>query len=288
MAERIAGGAISTLTIVVITRDHFSFIKECLVSVSNEFSLETPIIIVDVGSNDGTRFILEDFERHSERDCKILRIDRNKTPLGAFRALTDFINTDFIAVISGDDFFLPGYGSAVRALVESNPPNFVANFSQLIVDEKSVVIGRREPKWTSNPQVNRRKLLYSNPGTTAGCLLPWKFVKEVCLKEEYFDTLIEDYYISTRLILKIPFKSELQNLVAYRVHGTNLSKQKMSKKYATSIGICVSLSWHNARNLFEKILSLTLIARWGRHVSISRIPQLLAGFVKNNHKGPID
>ena len=241
-----------------------------------------------MGSIDGTHFILEDFKRLSERDCKILRIDRTKTPLGAFRALTEFIHPDFIAVISGDDFFLPGYGAAVHALVERNPPNFVSNFSQLIVDEKSLVIGRREPKWTPDAQANRRKLLYSNPGTTAGCLLPWAFVKEVCLKEEYFDTMIEDYYINTRLILKLPFKSELQNLVAYRVHSNNLTKQKMSKSYATSIGICVSLSWHNAQSVFEKILSLTLIARWGRHVSFFRIPQLLEGFIKKNCKGNLD
>jgi glycosyltransferase involved in cell wall biosynthesis len=280
--KRLRGGNISTLTIVVITRDHNAFIKECLTSIKSEFDLKTPIFIVDVGSIDGTILILEDFKHVSERDCQILRIDRTKTPLGALRALTDFIYTDFVAVISGDDFFLPGYGAAVLTLVENNPPNFVANFSQLIVDENSIQIGRREPKWSSNAKADRRKLLYSNPGTTAGCLLPWVVVKEVLLKESHFDTMIEDYFISTKLIHKLPFKSELQDLVAYRVHENNLTKQRMSKKYAKSIGICISLSWNSAESVFEKLISLSLIARWGRHVHFSRIPQLLAGIVDRN------
>ncbi len=229
---------------------------------------------------DGTDLILKEFKSNSVNSIKLIRIDRKNSPLGALRALTEFIYTDFISVISGDDFFLPGYGAVARNLIQNNAPNFVTNFSQLIVDKDSIQVGRKSPRWSTESQKNRRMLLYSNPGTAAGCLLPWKYIKKVCLEDESFDTMIEDYYISMKLIPTIPFKSEFKELVAYRVHENNLTNQKMSKSYATSIGICISLSWHSAINVMEKILSLSLFVRWGRHVNVRRIPQVLYGFIK--------
>jgi len=213
------------LSVVVITRDHEQFISECLESIEREFSSDVRVLIIDVGSLDGTMKIVDKFIASTKLEVELISVMRDTTPLGAFKSLVDCVETKFISVISGDDFFLDGYGLIAASYSSEIANNSVVHFSQFIVDEKSQIIGGRTPRWSSKPSHDRKRLLFSNPGTTAGCLLPWNLLYENCLTDDSFDTLIEDYYFNCRLVSEAIFHSEFNVLVAYRKHESNLSSQ---------------------------------------------------------------
>jgi hypothetical protein len=242
-----------------------------------EFSTSIPIYVVDVGSLDSTVTKIQEFIEFSMFEIHLIPIDRLSTPLDAFRALITHIDSDFICAISGDDYFLEGYGSIASLIINQGEKDIVVNFGHTIVDHSGFSIGKRLPGWISIPTKDRLKLLFSNPGTTAGCLLPWKLLKENCLIDESFNTLIEDYYFSCKLVNVVTFQSVKLELVAYRKHAANLSSRKADPNYAVSLGVCVRQAWNIANSPIEKLVSLTLLCRWGRHVSISNQYYLLKG-----------
>lgn len=268
------------LSIVVITRDHEQFISECLESIEREFSNDVRVFIIDAGSLDGTMKIVGNFIASTKLEVELISVIRDTTPLGAFKSLVGCVESKFISVISGDDFFLEGYGQIAAEYSGRIANNNVVHFSQFIVDEKSQIIGSRAPLWVSNPSHDRKKLLYSNPGTTAGCLLPWSLLYENCLTDDSFDTLIEDFYFNCRLVSEVIFHSELSVLVAYRKHDSNLSSQAANFAYALSIGICVRQAWSIASSPLEKLTTFFLFLRWGRHLSLIALPKMFHGFLR--------
>jgi len=268
------------LSVVVITRDHEQFISECLESIEREFSSDVRVLIIDVGSLDGTMKIVDKFIASTKLEVELISVMRDTTPLGAFKSLVDCVETKFISVISGDDFFLDGYGLIAASYSSEIANNSVVHFSQFIVDEKSQIIGGRTPRWSSKPSHDRKRLLFSNPGTTAGCLLPWNLLYENCLTDDSFDTLIEDYYFNCRLVSEAIFHSEFNVLVAYRKHESNLSSQSANFAYALSIGICVRQAWNIASSPLEKLTTFILFLRWGRHLSFFALPKMIHGFLR--------
>lgn len=267
-----------SLSIIVITRDHSDFILKCLESIENEFGREQPLFIVNVGSRDDTESKILSFLENTHLNSQLITLGREVTPLGAIKSLVNLVKTDFVSMISGDDYFIEGYGSVAGKLVSGRVPNFAIHFSHKIVDANSDYLGRRTPKWSSSSRKNRIKLLYSNPGTAPGCILPWQILVSSCLKNNEFDTLIEDYYFSCKLISQITFLCEISDLVAYRRHKYNLSSRIDDYDYIFSLGICIRESWKLAVNPFEKGLSMTLFIRWGRHISLRNFPTLIKGF----------
>ena len=270
----------NTLAVIVITRDHEQFISECLESIEREFTNNVRVFIVDVGSIDGTMNIVRKFIANTKLEIEFITVMRNTTPLGAFKSLVGCVNTTFIAVLSGDDFFLEGYGVIAANYASGITENRVIHFAQLIVDERSQRIGSRTPRWASNPNLDRKKLLYSNPGTTAGCLLPWNLLQRNCLADESFDTMIEDYFFHCRLVSDVIFHSESKELVAYRKHKSNLTSQSRDFAYALSIGICIREALKIALNPMEKFTTFALFLRWGRHLSIFTWPKVFHGFLR--------
>jgi glycosyltransferase involved in cell wall biosynthesis len=270
----------SNLSVVLITRDHSDFILECLESIQREFSQTVPVFIVDVGSKDETLSIIEDFTEENFLTAKVISTKRELTPLDAFRVLIGHIETDYISVISGDDFFLNGYGALVNQISTERSGNVLVQFAHAVVDHQSKKIGERVPRWTSNPKLDRKKILYSNPGATAGSLLPWKILVEKCLDDKDFNTMIEDYYFSCKLISSVTFKTVKDEVVAYRHHPNNLMKNTSQVEYVLSLGICVRLAWNIAKNPIEKLTTLFLFFRWGRKVPMTCLPAMIRGFFK--------
>ncbi len=273
-------GNCNTLAVVIITRDHEQFISECLESIEREFPNNIKVFIVDVGSLDGTMKIVRKFIANTKLEIELISVMRNTTPLGAFKALVGCVKTTYISVISGDDFFLEGYGISAADYTLRFAGNRVVHFAQLIVDERSQLVGSRRPRWASNPNLDRKRLLYSNPGTTAGCLLPWNLLQKNCLADESFDTMIEDYFFNCRLVSDVIFHSEPKELVAYRKHKSNLTSQSRDFAYALSIGICIREAWKLALNPIEKFTTFVLFLRWGRHLSIFTMPKVFHGFLR--------
>lgn len=267
------------LAVIIVTRDHAEFLDECLNSVELEFNTGTKIFVVDVGSTDGTADIILNYQTKSKNSVDIIQISRNSTPLDAFRSLIGRVETHFVSVISGDDYFLPGYGSLSLNLVERVDLKSVINFAHLIVNEKSEIIGKRVPKWNSIAALDRKLLLYSNPGTTAGCILPWKILVDNCLSNTDFNSMIEDYYYQIKLVNQVRFIGVQTPVVGYRKHSSNLSNSVNNTQYIKSLGVSVRLSWNMARGFLEKLSSVFLLFRWARHVPVKQLSTYLRGFL---------
>lgn len=101
--EHIANPLVS---VAVITYNHDKYIAQCLDSLLNQrtsFSYE--IVVADDCSKDNTREILEEYQKRYPEKIKLLLQDINKGLIGNYSSMLHQCTGEYIAQISGDDFW---------------------------------------------------------------------------------------------------------------------------------------------------------------------------------------
>lgn len=258
---------VDDLTLILFSRDHLQFVDQCLDSIYQEFSGALKVINVDVGSIDGTEKRI--VQRAKELGLSLyqeLRPRDTKT-LTVLKTLEDSINTKFVVLLSSDDLFAPGYGSALLLTLDSLKENAVLNFSLIETNSSLEKTRLHLPKWKDSVKKNKRVLSIMNPGTAAGSVIPFKKLKTLPVWSSVPPILIEDYWLWWALVEHVPFINILSANVIYRKHGSNISRARQSQDYAYSLGFAAGLprSMNNSR--FNRCFSLFLIPRWGRHLA---------------------
>jgi glycosyltransferase involved in cell wall biosynthesis len=92
------------LSIVTISFNQASFLRQCLESVISQKSNDVEYIVADPGSTDGSRAIIEEYRNFI--DCIIL--DPDGGPAHGLNKAFSFSKGEFGYFINSDDFMLPG------------------------------------------------------------------------------------------------------------------------------------------------------------------------------------
>jgi hypothetical protein len=273
-----SGIGISDFSIVLLSKNHEVFISDCLKSIYRELP-EVKVFCVDIGSKDDTflkgKSISQDLNLNSEH---IQFNDTTKTLL-VLKKIEKRVNTKFAILISADDAFGIQYRDALLGIFKNENRQVVVNFNSLITDRYLRPLHSRKPLWSVDLEKNKRRLSYSNPGTTPGAVIPWKILTGLASWKEPPDILIEDYWIWWQLIDLVPFINSSESYVLYRQHANNVSKSTKNKSYAASLGYVTALPNVNAQNFLNRFFSFLLVVRWIRHLNVIVWKDFFAGYL---------
>lgn len=127
------------VSVCVVTYNQEKYIRQCLQSiVDQETNFEFEVIVSDDCSTDGTRIIIEEFERKYKNKIRPIYSINNVGPYKNLINTCEKASGDFIAHCDGDDFWLPGKLKAqiteldndhslsaifTNALIENHPIN---------------------------------------------------------------------------------------------------------------------------------------------------------------------
>lgn len=275
---------VDDLTLILFSRDHLPFVDQCLDSIHQEFGSSLKVLNVDVGSNDGT-------EKRIVRRAMELGISlsqelrpRDTKTLTVLKTLEDSIKSQFVVLLSADDLFAPGYGSALLLALADLKEDAVLNFSLIETNVLLEPIRLHAPRWSNSVEKNKRMLSFMNPGTAAGSVIPFQKLKTLEAWKSVPPILIEDYWLWWTLIEHVPFINVLSASAIYRKHGSNISGAKRNREYAYSLGFAAGLPRSISNSGLNRSLSLLLIPRWGRHLATSTWRDFLGGFFDSSKK----
>lgn len=273
---------VDDLTLILFSRDHLSFVDQCLDSIHQEFGDKLKVLNVDVGSIDGTEKRI--VERAKELGLSLTQENRSRETktLSVLKSLEDSVHTQFAILLSSDDLLAPGYGKVLLSTLKNAKPDTVINFLLIETDEFLSLKRRHEPKWTTSMQKNQRMLSIKNPGTATGSVIPFKKLKSLESWESVPPILIEDYWLWWALVEHVDFINVLSASAIYRKHGNNISGSSQSREYAYSLGFAAGLPRAMNNSIFNRGLSLILIPRWGRHLDPITWRHYLRGFYESS------
>jgi glycosyltransferase involved in cell wall biosynthesis len=270
---------LSRYTIFVITRDHEKFILDNLSSIVREIGKDIPILLIDTGSIDRTldlalKYLTVEnmvFESHS--------LPRGSTSLEALQYAQLFCDSDYMIGISGDDVFGSGYMDGLKEFesLDTNSRS-LGFFEKIVCDENLEVLSRHKSNWAPTRTLNRRLLETSNPGNSAGIILPWKYIKENGFLKDTPPILIEDYWLCLTLVDNCDFLNLSQGSALYRRHRNALGFQNKSKIYAYSLGYCSGMAFNPSSWFGSVFRNAYLVLRLIRHLSVQCHPSFLYGW----------
>ena len=276
--------SVDDLTLILFSRDHLPFVDQCLNSIHEEFGNKLKVLNVDVGSTDGTEKRIK--QRAMELGLSLAQEHRSREmkTLTVLKSLEGSVNSQFVVLLSADDLFGPGYGAALLSTLKELKRDSVLNFS---LNETNAFLESKRlhvPRWTNSLQKNKRILSIMNPGTAAGCVIPFEKLKTLDKWQSVPSILIEDYWLWWTLIEHVDFVNVISASAIYRKHGNNISGANKNLDYAYSLGFAAGLPWALNNSNLNRGLSLILIPRWGRHLAPSTWGYFLRGFRESSKK----
>lgn len=206
-----------SVTAIIPAYNGERFIRRSVDSILRQTFPVTQVIVVDDGSKDATREIIET----EYRDRVTLLRQQNGGPARARNAGIRVATGEFIAFLDADDYWLPEKVSRqVRVL--GKRPDAVGNYTGLrIVDDQDEFKMDVPPV---DPATLWPKLRWCNPGVPPSSVMLRRSAVEV-LEKGFDERLLgnEDWNLWFRLIRKGPFCVSPEPLTAYRSSPGGLS-----------------------------------------------------------------
>ena len=146
------------ISVVVPVYNVEKYIDRCLNSIINQTYRKLEIIIVNDGSTDNSRKIIDKF---SKMDSRIIVIDKNNGGLSEARNVgINAATGDYITFIDSDDFVSYDYIEYLYSLIEKYKVKVASSFYQIISSEDEIKTNEEyiDQKLTAREAVN--KMLY--------------------------------------------------------------------------------------------------------------------------------
>ncbi len=202
------------VSICIPTYNRKDYLKETLDSVFAQTYKDYEVIVVDDGSTDGTKDMLD-------RSGYKLRYQwqANAGVAAARNVLIKLAKGEFIAFIDSDDLFLPNAIERLLGAIENESGNVIAYSSYLRIDPNGKVIGKCKRK-LHNGYITTQ-LFRSIFVHTLGSMFPKKILKDIGGFDESL-LVAEDYDLWLRLSLKHRFVALPEPTAKRRRHANNI------------------------------------------------------------------
>ncbi|MEY9123714.1 glycosyltransferase involved in cell wall biosynthesis [Bradyrhizobium yuanmingense] len=211
------------VSVIICNYNYERFVGEAISSALNIDWPHVEVIVVDDGSTDQSRSIIESFASRGVKG--IFQTNRGQ----ARAAEEGYHNSQgkWIMFLDADDLVHP---SVIReARVVMRPGWSSIQFQMRLVDESGRFLGSVFPKYRKNttPEKIRRSLAttatYQTP-PTSGNLLSREFLDKIFPLQEGMDIAIDSYFLATAPLLGDVITVS-KPLVSYRIHGKNHGAQ---------------------------------------------------------------
>jgi glycosyltransferase involved in cell wall biosynthesis len=217
------------VSVIIPAYNHGHFLGEAIQSVLDQTFPEFELIVVDDGSTDNTKEVVESF-----KDPRIRYIYQENRGLPAARNTgIKASGGEYIAFLDSDDVWLPRNLELKVQVLDARPDvALVCSDFYPFDNETGAIIGRfwhDKPflSWLNPQEVARQPL--KELLSRGGCFIRYSVAvmrREVFTEVGYFDESIwghEDWDMSVRIVQRFPIETIDIPLARYRVHGSNLT-----------------------------------------------------------------
>ena len=211
------------ISVVIPVFNGEKFLKQAVNSVLNQTRKVDEIIIVDDGSTDKTKEILEDIHLNIDTTIKIIHHDQNKGIGATINTGIKNLSGDIFCWLSCDDLWLPTKIEEQVKLYEQHP-NSVIYTDWCFIDSNGEKLKDYICPRVSQEEFRMKTLQWCNVNFST-IFIPKEVLDKVGLFEEHW-RFGEDYNWLLRAVkLRIPFYLVENVLVQYRTHEGMLTKK---------------------------------------------------------------
>jgi glycosyltransferase involved in cell wall biosynthesis len=229
------------VSVIIPTHNQAHYLTECIQSVLDQTFQDFELIVVDDGSTDNTREVVDRFQ-----DARIRYIYQENRGVSAARnnGIGKAIG-EYIALLDSDDTWLTRKLEFCIGLLDSRPDvALVCTDMYLFDSDTGTDIGRQ---WQDMPDNYFRELKDGNRKTLPKALsLTISFrPTAVVIRRQVFDEVgsfdesivgAEDYEMFVRILQRFPIDIINAPLIRYRLHATSKSKN-FDTRYAGSLAV---------------------------------------------------
>lgn len=223
------------ISIITPAFNRAALLAQTIDSVLAQTDSDWQMIIVDDGSTDHTR---ECVRGYADRDERIIYLhQKNQGAAAARNRAIREASGKYLAFLDSDDCYFPGALQHLRAAVRKAPLKTKLVYGDFVIigedgaGRRPIVATPPQPR----PQLYFQFLLSGgNPIVPSATIVEKEAVAEVGM----FDATLpvaEDTALWTRLILKYDIKKVNAQIVKYRRHGTQLTKQSGLRRYCRDL-----------------------------------------------------
>lgn len=236
------------IDILLATYNGEKYIEEQLDSILSQTYSNFRLIISDDYSEDGTRRILEEYEKKDER-IKVFYQEKNLGYVKNFEFLLTKVENEIYALADQDDIWLPE--KIEKTIVNMQSNNSDLCFTDLIlIDENGNEISKsfwKEKSFDSKIKKDKeyKGLLLNNYITGCTIVSKKEFIKYILPIPKDSKYLIHDYWIPIVISQKGKISYMREPYIKYRQHGNNQVGYKTKSKELKTL--------KEIRNLFIEV-----------------------------------
>ncbi len=225
------------ISIITITRNRADFIAKAIESILDQTFSGWELIIIDDGSVDDTRAIVEPFAAKDKR----IKYNKNKSFLGISKSRNlglSLSKGEYIAVLDSDDYWIDKNKLQKQFEYLENNPDYVLIGSNIkIVDEKNNFIKNTDFK-TEDSDI-RNKMLRFNQIAQSAVMCRKKTAEKIGGYDEKL-SCVEDLDLFLKLGLLGKMKNLKEITTAYTRHSGGISYERK-----------ISMAWNNYKIVFK-------------------------------------
>ncbi|MFL5242852.1 MAG: glycosyltransferase [Gemmataceae bacterium] len=221
---------IPAVSVVIATYNYGRFLAGALNSVLGQSFRNLEVIVVDDGSSDDTRSVIEPFLADSR--LQYVRVNHLGQPAAKNTAIR-LAQAPLIAFLDADDLWLPNKLEQQLALLETRPEVGVVYGRRLLMDELGRDLECQSPECRRGDVL--AALLHDNFICFSSVVVRRRVPDEVGLFDETLPLAI-DYDLWLRAALRFPFDYVDRPLVKYRTGHASLSR-RVEERLAVAIRI---------------------------------------------------
>ncbi|HKG11886.1 MAG TPA: glycosyltransferase [Pyrinomonadaceae bacterium] len=210
----------SRVSVVVPSYNHAPFVAETLRSVFRQTRAPVQLLVIDDGSRDGSREVVENTLKDCPFPCELIaRANR-----GLCATLNEGLSKtggEYFAYLGSDDLWLPDFLAARVATLEARGRAALAYGHAFIIDERGEVTDCTLD-WATYSDGDARHMLLAE---TYAPMSPTVLYRRALLERHGWNARarLEDYELYLRLSAEGEFAFDPRVLSAWRRHGSNAS-----------------------------------------------------------------
>jgi glycosyltransferase involved in cell wall biosynthesis len=257
------------VTALVDTYNHERYIEQALISVLDQglSPAELEIVVVDDGSTDETPAIIQKFAPRVEYVRKA-----NGGQASAFNVGFRQAHADIVALLDGDDYFVPGKLQRLVHEFQSNRELGMVYHSLLELQMDSGTLHQTELVRVSGFIVHDKSKLLAYVPYPTSCLAFRRSLVQQILPIPESITIQADTYFTLLMPLLAPILAIPEALTVYRVHGHNLfhaqgrplSPERRKRQFEMFMNVLQEVrAWTNAHSQqVDPVQAKLFLSRW--------------------------
>lgn len=216
----------SDIFVLVPVYNHVDFVGRCLRSIIQQSAPPAKLLVIDDGSTDGSRAVIEATLKESSFDCELI-VRENRGLCATLNQGLELSEGKYFAYLGSDDLWLPAFLERRRELVESRPAAVLGYGHAFYVDEEDrvfdwTVVTEGEVEPYSDGDVKEMLMRVTAPISSS------VFYRRSALEglQWNVNSRLEDFEMYLKLLPRGEFAFDPQVLSAWRLHGSNTSHDR--------------------------------------------------------------